>query len=279
MPKTLPVVAICYDFDGTLSPGNMQEYNFFPGLGIEPKAFWDQATALARAHSADPILAYMKLMLDKARETGSVQITKKAFSEYGRTVRFFSGVETWFDRVNRFGRKHGLAIEHYIISSGIREMVEGTKIRRHFKQVYSCSFIYDQHGVAQWPGVAVNYTTKTQFLFRINKGIEDLGDHEQVNSYMPDADRRVPFSRMLYIGDGDTDIPCMKLVKGAGGSSIAVYDPKRPPKKAATERLLAEGRADFIAKADYTAESKLDLVVKAILEKIAAEARLADLRR
>ena len=277
MTNKKPVVAICYDFDGTLSPGNMQEYDLFPGLGITPLDFWAQAAALAQAHSADPILAYMKLLLDKARESGTVQITKKAFADYGRTVEFFAGVETWFDRINRLGSENGLAVEHYIISSGIKEIIEGTRIRKQFKAIYSCSFIYDQHGVALWPAVAVNYTTKTQFLFRINKGIKDPNDNEEINRYDPESERRVQFSRMNYLGDGDTDIPCMALVKNQGGSSIAVCDPMKRQKKAMTEGLLADGRVNFVAQADYTEDSHLDQIVKAALEKIAAEAKLAAL--
>lgn len=222
-----PVMAICYDFDGTLAPGNMQEHDFFPDLNVAPKDFWEESNALAREQEADPILVYMKLMLDKARLSGKVRISKSAFREYGKTVKLFRGVKSWFDDINDYAAKKGVRLEHYIISSGIREMMEGSPISKHVKAIYASSFIYDQHDVAIWPANAVNYTTKTQYLFRINKGIESITDNVAINEFVAEEDRRIPFSRMLFIGDGSTDVPCMRLVKNQGGHAIAVYSGQR----------------------------------------------------
>lgn len=266
-----PVVAICYDFDGTLSPKNMQEYNFIPSLSIPPDKFWEDAKDLAKKNGADPILSYMKLMLDKTMGT-DICITRESFTAQGASVELFDGVPEWFDLVGGYGKEKGLQIEHYIISSGIKEMIEGTILHKKkvFKEIYACSYLYDKHGVATWPANVVNYTTKTQYLFRINKGIEDISDNESVNEFVPEQERRVPFSRMIYLGDGSTDIPCMKLVKNQGGQSIAVYNAKTRGNKAAALRLLHDGRVNFVAPADYRDGSEIHTYVKLALDKIAA---------
>lgn len=279
MSKRKPVVAICYDFDGTLSPGNMQEYGFFSGLGKEAESFWQESSVLARDNNADPILAYMIHMIEKAR-IGKTGTTRQAFREYGKSVRFFNGVEEWFSRIDEYGNKNAIKIEHYIVSSGLKEMIEGSGIGKKFKKIYACSFIYDNNDAAKWPAVAVNYTTKTQFLFRINKGIEDDNDNIIINNYIPESERRVPFSRIIFIGDGATDIPCMKLVKDKGGYSIAVYDPgKKKKKKSETEKLLVDGRVNYVAESDYTENSQLDKLINGILSEIAAKINLLELAK
>ncbi len=274
MGSKLTKVAICYDFDGTLSAGNMQEYDFLPGLGITPNDFWAEAGRVSRQHTADPILAYMKLMLDKARESGTVAITRRSFQEFGRTVKLFDGVETWFARLNDFARSQELELEHYIISSGLKEMLEGTAIYNEFKQVFACSFIYDDAGVAQWPAMVVNYTTKTQFLFRINRAAFDLSSSAAVNAFIPKDQRPIPFSRFIYIGDGDSDVPCMKLVKDKGGYSIAVHAPGRNEKLFAAQQLLEDGRVNFVAEANYAPGLRLEHLVQTVLKKINAELEL-----
>lgn len=272
MPKKYIDVAICYDFDGTLSPKNMQEYDFFNALGNGAKKFWAESKALAVENNADEILAYMMLMIERAK-TCKVKTTRSAFRDYGKGIELYKGVETWFDSINRYGKTLDLSINHYIISSGIKEMIEGSPIADKFKKIYACSFIYDQNDVAAWPAVAVNYTTKTQFIFRINKGIEDDNDHITINKFIPREERAIPFSRMIYLGDGATDVPCMRLVKDLGGTSIAVYPPRNKTKHTATEKLLTDGRVNFISQADYTSGSRLHELVKIILEKIAADAK------
>jgi len=273
MAKKKPKVAICYDFDGTLSPGNMQEYGFFSGLGKAAETFWNESGALAKKNNADPILAYMKLMIDKA-SIGDMKTTRSAFKDHGKSVKLFDGVIDWFRRINQYGKEKGLCIEHYIVSSGLREMIEGTAIGKEFEKIYACSFMYDANDAAVWPAVAVNYTTKTQFLFRINKGIADDNDNQLVNAFVPDDQRPIPFTRMIYIGDGATDVPCMKLVKDKGGTSIAVYPPKSKSKRAETEKLIKEERVNYISNADYNAGARLDSVIKSVLDKISAEVKL-----
>jgi phosphoserine phosphatase len=277
MAKRKARVAIIYDFDGTLSPGNMQEYDFFPQLKISPSKFWETTRKRAQEHEADEILAYMTLMLDKAAGSG-VQIDREAFARYGKEVELFPGVIEWFEHINQYAKDYDVVPEHYILSSGIREMVAGTPIAKHFKKIFASSFIYEQHGVAKAPGLAINYTTKTQFLFRINKGALEVWDNAKVNAYQPKEERNIPFEQMIYIGDGTTDIPCMKLTKDQGGHSIAVYRPGSP-KKATAEKLLKENRVNFVAPADYTVDKTLDKQVKAIIYKIAADFEVHKLER
>jgi len=283
MKKKIPL-ALIYDFDGTLSPGNMQERNFIPAIGMNKKTFWEEVSAISKTNQADNILVYMKLMLDKARGS-SIPVRKEDFKNYGADLSFFEGIlpytdsdgnkeEGWFERINKYGNESGIKVEHYIVSSGIREMIEGTKLARKFKAIYASSFFYDPNGVAVWPALAINYTTKTQYLFRINKGSLDISDNKLINKFIPEEKRAIPFSNMIYIGDGDTDIPCFRLVKDRGGNSIAVYKPRTRGAKTKTEKLLSEGRINFIAPANYRNGSTIDKVVKTIMDKIQIEAIL-----
>ncbi len=258
-----PVAAIMYDFDKTLCTRDMQEYSFIPGLGISSGAFWSETERLANV-GMDRILAYMYLMLRKAREA-DLPIRRESFVSLGRDIDFFSGVANWFDRVTAYGRERGIEIEHYIISSGLREIIEGSAIAEKFKRVYACEFHYDANGAADWPLVSVNYTTKTQFLFRINKGVLDGTDDIALNRYVPEEERPVPFRNMIYIGDGLTDVPCMKLVKANGGHSIAVYGKGLKNK---VEELLRNRRVDFVAPADYSEGRELDRLVKRIVDRM-----------
>lgn len=271
---TRPELALIYDFDGTLAPGNMQEYDFIPRLGVEPAGFWDMVKAYSKEQRADPILAYMCLMLEKAA-SGRLRITRDAFQENGRHVQLFPGVKTWFDRIDRYGKKHGFAVRHYIVSSGLVEMIEGTPIARHFARIFASSFAYDANGVARWPGVAVNYTTKTQFMFRINKGVLDISDANGVNAYVPRNQRTVPFERMVYLGDGSTDVPCMRLVKDQGGHSIAVFDETSPSARKVARQLLTDGRVHGTAPADYRNGKRLSGMIESIINKLAADHMLA----
>ena len=273
MARKLPRLAIAYDFDGTLAPGNMQEYDFVPAIGMTKKAFWKEVGELAEKHNADGILMYMKHMLDKA-EAAKVPVRKADFVNFGRSVTLFEGVADWFDRINAYGRERGLKVEHYIISSGNREMIEGTPIARKFSAVYASSFIYDHNGVARWPALAVNYTTKTQFLFRINKGVLNVYDNSKINEFVPAEERPVPFNNMVFVGDGDTDIPCFRLVKDQGGHAIAVYRPSTKGAKGKAEKLVKDGRVNFIAPANYGEGSDIDTMVKAIIDKVSADEAL-----
>ena len=218
-----PIVALIYDFDKTLSPKDMQEYSFIPGLSMEPAAFWGLCRELSLKTNMDGILAYMYMM--KKLAEGTMELSREALSRLGEKVEFFPGVETWFDRVGEIGRQNGVTVEHYIISSGLQEIIQGSRIGNRFKAVFAASFCYDKDGRAEWPASAVNYTSKTQYLFRINKGILDVTNDRDLNAYTPEYKRRVPFSNMIYIGDGLTDVPCMKMTKQKGGFSIAVHAP------------------------------------------------------
>ena len=286
MKKKIPF-AIIYDFDGTLAPGNMQERDFIPAIKMKTKKFWDEVTKISKKHQADNILIYMKLMLDKA-QAASVSVRKNDFKEYGKKLSFFKGIfpyrdsdkqeEGWFERINRYGSASGINVEHYIVSSGIREMIEGTKLSKKFKVIYASSFFYDHNGVAVWPALAVNYTTKTQYLFRINKGCLDISDNKSINKYIQEENRYVPFSNMVYIGDGDTDIPCFRLVKDRGGHSIAVYKPNTKGAKKKTEGLINDGRVNFIISADYRNGSTIDKIVKGLIDKIQIDNYVSSLK-
>lgn len=285
MPKNKkPTVVIAYDFDGTLAPGNMQEHSFISNVGMSIEAFWAEVKKYAQKHDMDEILSYMLLMIRKANQADH-PITKKAFQEHAKTIQFFPGVEEWFDRIDDFGKQQGLNIEHYIISSGLREMVKATKIGNKFKYIFASGFMYNASGVAEWPSLAVNYTNKTQYLFRINKGILNSFDNTTINKVMIEDQRPVPFSNMIYLGDGETDIPTMKMLKYQGGYTLAVYDPNkkkqkgRPSGKEIAEKLITDNRADYALPADYSDGSKIDQLIKTIIQKIAQEYRIKGLSK
>lgn len=262
-----PVVALCYDFDKTLTPDDMQAQGYIQAVGNVPQAFWEESNALARDNGMDNNLAYMYMMVKKAR--GKLIPTKESFAEFGAKIKLFPGVEEWFSRIREYGEQKGIIIEHYIISSGLREMIEGTKIARDgvFEEIYASAFHYDGDGVADWPVQAVNYTTKTQFLFRIEKGVLDVND-PAVNDYFPPETLRVPFRNIVYIGDSDTDIPCMKLVTVNGGHAIGVYHPEQGDRQK-VYRMLRERRIRYFAPADYREGEELDRLVKAVIDKTA----------
>ena len=273
MAKKLIPMAIAYDFDGTLAPGNMQEYNFIPALNMVSGEFWSSVNSLAQKHEMDQILAYMYMMLEEARKA-KVAVRKSDFKQFGADITLFPGVEEWFTRINAYAKSKGVKLEHFIISSGIREMVEGTPIFKKFKKVYASGFMFDHNDVACWPALAVNYTTKTQYLFRINKGSLDVHDNSVINKFVPQDQRPVPFENMIFIGDGETDIPCMRLVKDQGGHSIAVYNSSKRGVKKHADQLVEEGRATLSAAADFHEGSTIDGCVKAIIDKVEAAARV-----
>jgi len=265
--------ALIYDFDGTLAPGNMQEYDFIPAIGKSNKEFWHDANSLAEQQDADMVLTYMAKMIQEAKSKG-LSLKREAFQESGRRVKLYDGVREWFGRMNAYGAAHGVRIVHYINSSGLKEIIEGTPIAGEFRKIYACSFLYDVDGVAYWPAVAVNYTNKTQFIFKINKGVESVFDTKEVNRYMEEKNRPVPFRRMIYVGDGTTDIPCMRLVKNFGGHSIAVYNPEDRSARREMNTLIHDNRVSHVCPADYTEGSEMDVLVKTIIDKIAADYRL-----
>lgn len=268
-----PIVALIYDFDGTLAPGNMQEFGFIQAVGSTPDEFWDKSNRIAVGQDASNVLSYMKLMYDDAREKG-IKLRHQQFKEFGKSVEFFEGVQEWFSLVNEYGRKRGLQVEHYINSSGLKEIIEGTAIADKFRYVFASSFIYDENGEAAWPGIAVDSTNKTQFIFKINKGIFSARDSVRLNSSMADEKKRIPFPNMIYFGDGDTDVPCMKIVGMFGGHSVAVYKQGDEEKRATARKLKRQGRVQFAVPAVYTKGSEAFKVVCAIIDKIKADTEL-----
>lgn len=267
------IVAIIYDFDKTLCDKDMQEYSFIPNLGMDPDVFWKMTNEFTTKEKMDKILGCMYMMLNEAKKHNKV-ITKEYLYSLGSDINFFPGILTWFERINEYGESLGLKIEHYIISSGLREIIKGTKISKYFKEVYACCFLYDEKGEAIWPKMSVNYTAKVQFLSRINKGVLDISNDHELNMKMLDEDRRISTKNMIYLGDGITDIPSMRMTRENGGYAIAVYqnDDKR-----IAENLLKDNRIDFYAKANYEENSEIDRLIKNILASIAIKSRLKDL--
>ena len=268
-----PVVAICYDFDKTLSPDDMQAQGFIQSVDYEVSEFWQESNGLAEQNDMDQNLAYMFKMMETAE--GHVLFTKDTLLKYGSQVRLFPGVEDWFRRIRDYGEAHGVIVEHYIISSGLKEMIEGTAIASEFEKIYASTFFYNEKGVPKWPAQVVNYTNKTQFLFRIEKGVLDINDLG-VNDSFPPEDIRVPFRNMIYIGDSDTDIPCMKLVNTYGGHSIGVYNAETLD-KTKVYKMMREGRIRYYAPADYSEGTQLDELVKAIIDRTATNERLEEI--
>ncbi len=276
--KKKPIVALIYDFDGTLSPGNMQEYGLVQALGYSPEEFWRKSNEIAEKNDASNVLSYLKMMIDVARERG-VRLDREFLGRFGRDVKLFDGVREWFSLINDYGSRRGVVVEHYISSSGQAEILETTPIAQEFRKIFACSFIYSPDGVAVWPGVAADYTGKTQFLFKISKGIMSVHDNKLVNESQMDEDKRIPFSNMVYFGDGETDVPSMKIVKEFGGNSIAVYNPGIQHKFETACKLLRQGRVNFMTPSIYTKESRTYRIVCSIIDHISSEAELQSLSR
>lgn len=269
-----PIVAIMYDFDKTLSPKDMQEFSFIPSLKMTPAEFWGKTDAFAKENEMDSILGYLYLMLHEAEKSG-LELNRKAFNELGKDVQLFDGVETWFQRINAYGDSIGLQVEHYVLSSGLVEIIEGTKIAKEFKEIYASKYVYDENGKPIWPALAVNYTSKTQFIYRINKGVLDVTDDARLNASMSEEEKRVPFTNMIYIGDGFTDVPCMKTVKTSGGHSIAVFNQD----DSAAYSMIKHERVDYVLKSDYSEGKELETTVKAILDLIRAQESVEEIHQ
>lgn len=263
MPKKQPIVAILYDFDKTLATDDMQNFSFIPALGMTSTDFWKETDQFAKKTGMEKILSYMYMMIEKCKEKG-IPLTKEYLNKLGKEVKFYDGVTAWFKRINTYAEELGVKIEHYIVSCGTKEIIEGTSIAKEFKEIYACEFLFDESGIATWPKNAINYTSKTQYLFRVVKGALNSNDDVAVNSRI--EFKRVPFRNMIYIGDGLTDIPCMTLVKEKGGRSIAIY-PKG--KKDKVFPLFEDDRVNYICKGDYSVNSDLDKIVKLIINQAA----------
>jgi len=277
MTQERPRVVFAYDFDGTLAPGNMQEHAFIPDeLGMDHQVFWAETKQIAIDQRGDPILAYMHLMLEKAREKG-IELSRDAWTRRGHDLPLFPGVADWFDRQNARAEALGLDLRHFIISSGNREIIEGSPIAHHFERIYASAFMFDADGDAIGPALAVNYTGKTQYLFRINKWTLEEWDEVAINKVLAKDARPVPFDRIAFFGDGTTDIPTMRLVTDQGGQAIAVYNPSNSNSKDAALKLRDDGRAGFAGPADYSEGAPLDQLAAALLAEIAASLRARQL--
>ena len=270
MDKQRPIVAFLYDFDKTLCTTDMEDYAFIPSLGMTPREFWSLANGFGHANRMDGILAYMYTMIQES-EKRHLPFTRESLREMGRDIVLFPGVRDWFRRINDFGAQQGVQVEHYVISSGLREIIEGSGISQAFKEIYASEFYYDEAGRPVWPKLTVNFTAKTQFVYRINKGVLDVSDDKTLNDSMPDDSKRVPFTNMVYMGDGLSDVPCMKMMRAYGGQAIAVYQESN---RMGVEDLLAKGRVDFIFPADYSEGTALDQTVKNIIRTMAIADRL-----
>ena len=267
-----PIVAFLYDFDKTLCTTDMEDYAFIPGLGMTPAEFWPEANGFGRENRMDGILAYMYTMIRESEKRG-LPFTRADLVEKGREIVLFPGVQDWFGRINAFGETQGVQVEHYVISSGLREIIEGSAISGAFKEIYASEFYYDAAGRPVWPKLTVNFTAKTQFVYRINKGVLDVSNDRDLNASMPDDSKRVPFTNMIYIGDGLSDVPCMKMMRAYGGQAIAVYQESN---RSGVEDLLAKGRVDFIFPADYSEGTELDRTAKNILRRMAISDALTE---
>ena len=268
-----PIIALLYDFDKTLSPTDMQEYDFIKNLGMAPKEFCEECARLKLENDMDGILAYMYVMVEQCKKKG-IKLTREYLNQCGESVQLYKCVSTWFEIINKFGEDNGVTIEHYIISSGITEIIEGTEIAKYFKAVYGCSFLYDDKGEAIWPAIAINFTQKTQYIFRVSKGVLSVTDDKNLNKATSKKERRIPYENMIYIGDGITDIPCMTLIREKGGKALAIY-PSGGKTKAA-EQLVKEQRIDFVTVANYSEDSTLTKTIKLYIESMAVMANLKE---
>lgn len=265
-------IALIYDFDKTLSPKDMQEFHYIRNNGYAKAAdFWNDCDKLKKEYNMDSILAYM-LMMTRV----SPNLTKSDITNEGKYIKLYKGVDTWFKRINEYGKKKKVKVEHYIISSGLRDMILGTKIAKEFKKVYACTYAYDKNNVAIWPSRVINYTTKTQYLFRINKGVLKETNDFDLNRSTPENEKYITFENMVYVGDGMTDVPSMKVVQQNGGTAIAVYDPKHHTRKDALE-LKNKNRVDFMCVADYSKGSAMEKTIQGIIDIISAKNELIKL--
>lgn len=272
METQAPIIAFLYDFDKTLCTTDMEDYAFIPSLGYTPAEFWGKANAFGWENRMDGLLAYMYTMIQECAAQ-NIKLDRAFLNHCGESIQLFPGVREWFARINAFGESLGVQVEHYVISSGLREIIEGSGIAQEFREIYACEFYYNENGDACWPKLDVNFTNKTQFVYRINKGILDVSRDKELNDSMPDDSKRVPFTNMIYMGDGLSDVPCMKMMRTYGGQAIAVYQASN---RQGVEKLLADGRVDFIFPADYREGMELDCTVRDILRKMTITDRLLE---
>ncbi len=263
------VIALVFDFDGTLTPQPMQEYTVLPQIGIEKgEEFWDAVTKEALRTGGEEIVTYMRLMIEMSKHK-RYPVTPKVLRSLAKNINYYPGVKPFFKRIGNYVKTQldeDVELRHYIISAGLKEIISGASIAQHFHKIFASEYYYNEYGEATFPKVVVNDTVKTQFIFRINKGKESL--HENINLHMPMALRPIPFQNILYIGDGLTDVPCMTVIRKNGGYAIAVYRPNDWKGLRTCKELLKAERVNFIAEADYRNNNQLDRLVKLLLNNI-----------
>lgn len=268
--KKRPIVAFLYDFDYTLCQKNMQDFGLVPALGLTPDEFWGKAAKFVSDTGCERILSYMNVIVEECKRQ-NIKCDRKWFNNLGKNIQYFPGVLDWFKRINAYAKKRGIDVEHYLISSGNKEIVEGCAIAKEFREIYACEFCFDpKTHLPTWPKLVINYTQKTQFFYRISKGVTDI--HDDVNINRHSSKPRIDHRNIVYIGDGLTDVPAMTVVKNSGGRSIAVYSGK---KKDTVISLMNEGRVNYACNADYRENKELDKVAKLIIDNIAIMEKLA----
>lgn len=263
-----PIAALIYDFDKTLAVDDMQAFSFIPNLNMTSAEFWKETDDFSKRTGTESILSYLHVMIEECKKK-KIPLTKTYLNELGKDIKFYEGVTTWFKRLNTYADTIGVQLEHYIISSGNKEIIEGSAIAKEFKAIYGCEFLYNDEGIAYYPKCIVNYTLKTQYLFRICKGVTNPHDDRAVNQKI--NEKHVEFRNMIYVGDGLTDVPCMTLIKEKNGKSIAVYQPN---KKDIVEKLLIDNRVNYVCKSDFKSNSSLERLVKLILDSISISEKL-----
>ncbi len=264
-----PILAILYDFDSTLARSDMQNFGFIPALGMTPAEFWGYTSEFSAKTHCERTLSYLYTMLACAKER-NIKMTAAWLKELGANIEYYPGVEDWFERINKYGDDHGLKIEHYLISSGNKEIVDGCSIAKYFRKMYACEYLFDEKTKeAIWPKQVINFTQKTQYFFRISKGVYDANDDKGVNTHV--EKHRIPYGNIVYIGDGMTDVPAMLVVKSNGGRSIAVYE---KGKEEVVNHLVEDGRVNFACCADYRGGKDLDKIMKLIIEAVSISEQL-----
>jgi hypothetical protein len=265
-------IALIYDYDQTLSPAYMQEEAIFPQFGIHADRFWKQCQALVREQNYDNELAYMKVLLDTLEMD---RPTNEELRKLGAKLNFYPGLPEMFEEfqtelLSPEHKAYGITVEHYIVSSGLKVLLEGSRLAPYVKAIFGCEFGEDAQGRITFPKRAISHTQKTQFLFRINKGMLDLS--EDVNDHMAPDLRPIPFPNMVYIGDGPTDVPCFTVMQRNGGKAIAVYNPNDPTRSSFKKcyQLSAHAeRVKNIAPSDFRQGSHLRFLIEEMVQDIA----------
>jgi 2-hydroxy-3-keto-5-methylthiopentenyl-1-phosphate phosphatase len=263
------IIALVYDFDGTLTPKTMQEYTLLPNLGVKnSRKFWDEISRDCFDLQAENTLVWMKKIIDMAKDN-ETPISSEYFKNIGKDIPYFNGIPEYFKKINKYVAdkvKGKMEIRHYVISSGLKEILDGVSISKEFHNIFGSEYTYDEYGRPTFPKVIITDTVKTQYLFRINKGREKIG--ESINEHMPEQERPIPFKNMVYVGDGLSDVPAMNVTTKNGGHAIAIYKPRDKRGLNTCKNLVKAGRVDFMAPADYREGSDLFNSIKVILDTI-----------